>query len=351
MGGAARHGIYDDAGRRRPCRGIAAAHHGGGGDPDQLLQLRQVLHLQSGNRQGRRQQRVGIRPEQRAPVHQRRCDGPHQDHVQHRIHGQRRRREQGGRARRRRALRILGLLQHLGGALSAAERPGESVRPLLRERLDAVRRRHRRFLSERRERPRYGRRLLGPVRHAEGIGRRIRRAVAQQRRGRQEQIVVRRAPDARFLGPGGGLLPERHVLRGEGPPCRGSRRAEPGFEDHGQPRCVARQEAAQRRRRHRGNGVPARQRAVGADQEPGLVWSGCLPVSPAGRHRQDPAAWQVQREEERRRFRQRRGGGRRQAQDAGIQCELSDQTVQRPGGPASCVRRTSSARPRRTRSD
>ena len=114
-------------------------------------------------------------------------------------------------------------VQHLGRPLPAAERPRESLRPVLRARVGRVYGRHPGRISVRLSRPRQRRRLLGRLRQeSESLGRRVRRRV----RDRESRSPRGRPRPDRFLGSGGRLLPERHLLRRQEP--AGHRRSDSG---------------------------------------------------------------------------------------------------------------------------
>ena len=100
--------------------------------------------------------------------------------------------------------------------------------------------RHPGRLSVRGRRPRQRRHVLGPVRQGEGLGRRC--STAGRRPGRHRR-ALRRPRAGRLLGRGRRLLPERHLLRRQGPARDRRRRAGAGRRHRGQRRLPAREEA------------------------------------------------------------------------------------------------------------
>ncbi len=131
------------------------------------------------------------------------------------------------------AVRAVAQVQHLGRPLPSAERPRQPVRPVLRQRLGGLHRRHPGRLSVRLPGPRQRRRVLGPVRQGEGSAGAFDGASAT---GDNER--ARRRPRAgRFLGSGRRLLPERHLLR----------RQEPARHRRAPARCRAATTAVERR--------------------------------------------------------------------------------------------------------
>ena len=112
--------------------------------------------------------------------------------------------------------------QHLGGPHAAAERPREPVRPVLPAPMgvytDGVQDGYP-FVATGRDN---GVALLGPVRQGEGF--RPARSTARRPPATRTLIAPARVA-GRFLGSGGRLLPERHLLRRQEHPRRRARAA------------------------------------------------------------------------------------------------------------------------------
>ena len=115
--------------------------------------------------------------------------------------------------------------QHLGGPIPAAQRSRQSLRAVLRQQLGRVPGRRAGRLSVRDRRPRRRRHVLGPVRQGQVLDRRVRRHRPDYRRLRRAAGVARAGG---FLGQGRRLLPERHLLRREGPAGHRRRGADRG---------------------------------------------------------------------------------------------------------------------------